>query len=442
MHPIILLLAYFSLIIGYSYNKGWFSVGGLVLLASGFFLLLLAFRKKEVPIRSPEKKTLYNLGAFGLIISIAMANDLWNYDMNAFVSLAMCLTRFLLFLAFGLSLFYLISIPGTFTFLKKYKFVFLFIIALALRLLMLKIVTIPEVDIFYNLKYRSMEILNVKNPYRTDYLYPKNIPIIPSFYPYGPLLLPLVIPFNFLGDPRYLLIISDILTALILYKLLHKEKILRELIPLLFLFNPQALFFASLSAVDNVIIVLFALFFYWFKRKKYYLAFLSLTFIGGIKHAYIMTAIYSLRYRLNKRVISAFLMLSSILLGSYGIFALWDINGIKTNLLGTFTTLTNTWIVPASLSFQAFLTKQSIVSPWLNFKPSIIFGIIPFIIISLIVFFYQDKSLYKMCLAMAISLMAFIFFAPYALFQYYTVVSSLILIALSLSLRIGNNSDA
>lgn len=436
MDQILLLLSYFSFVIGYSYNKGWFSVGGLILLATGFILISIVFFNKKSENNSP-KNILEKLLAFGLIFSILMANDLWDHDMNTFLSLAMVSARLLLWFSLCISFLYLLpQIRLRFlNLLYKHKFFLLIALAILLRLLMLKIVVIPQVDIFFNLKYRTMEILHLRNPYRLDYQYPQNIPIIPSFFPYGPLLLPLILPFNLLfKDPRYLLIASELITALVLYKLLDKERKLRQLVPLLFLYNPQALFFASLSAVDSIMIGFFSLFFYWFKQKKYYPAFLALTFVGGIKHAYALTSVFTLKNKNNKRIIVPFIMFVLILFISCGAFWVWDSQGLEKNLLGTFTTLTHTWIVPASLSFQAFLTKQTIVSPWLNFKPSIIFGLIPFFFVSTLTFFCLKKSLYKMSLAMAIALFSFIFFAPYALIQYYTVVSSLTLIAFCLSL--------
>lgn len=437
MRQILLVLSYLSFVIGYSYNKGWFSVGGLILLFTGFCLSFIVFITKDtIKENNSLLKNLESLLSLALVLSIMMMNDIWQYDMNTFVSFAMLTTRILLWLSLLVSIFYLLPHIKFFTFLNKNKFYILFLIAFLVRLLMLKIVVIPDVDIFFNLKYRVMEITRLQNPYRLDYQYPKDISIIPSFYPYGPLLAPLIIPFNVLGDPRYLLIFSDFVTAIVLYKLINKKNIfVRQLIPLIFLYAPQSLFFASLSAVDNIIIALFALFFYWFIRKKYILAFLSLSLVGGIKHAYALTAFFPLKHKSLKKITFPFIVFLAILFISYGIFALWDFTGLKTNLVGTFTTLTDTWIVPASLSFQAFLVKQSIILPQINFKPSILFGIVPFMFIYLISMYFLDKSIYKMALAMAISLFSFIFFAPYALIQYYTVVSSLVLIALCLIIR-------
>ncbi|MCM8787412.1 MAG: hypothetical protein NC935_05085, partial [Candidatus Omnitrophica bacterium] len=359
-----------------------------------------------------------------------------------FVSIAMLTNRILLILALFISILYLLPVVKLFTFLNKRKFFILFLIAFLSRLLMLKIVVVPDVDIFFNLKYRVMEITRFQNPYRVDYQYPQNLSIIPSFYPYGPLLAPLMVPFNFFGDPRYALILSDFITALVLYKLVSPKKtIIKQLVPLIFLYAPQSLFFASVSAVDNIIVALFTLFFYWFYQKKYIFAFLAFSFIGGIKHAYALTIFFTLKNKNPKKVILPFLVFLAIMLISYGIFALWDFDGLKTNLLGTFTSLTNTWIVPASLSFQAFLVKQSIILPQINFQPSIVFGIIPFITIYLVTLLFLERSIYKLALAIAISLFAFIFFSPYALIQYYTVVSALILIALSLSLDPKNLND-
>lgn len=443
MQQVLLVLSYLCFVTGYSYNKGWFSVGGLILLFTGFCLSFIVFITKDT--KRENNSSLKNLGSLlslVLVFSIIMMNDIWQYDMNTFVSFAMLTTRILLWLSLVISFLYLLPYLRFFTFLNKNKFYILFLFAFLIRFLMLKIVVIPDVDIFFNLKYRVMEITRLQNPYRLDYQYPKDISIIPSFYPYGPLLAPLIIPFNFLGDPRYLLIFSDFITAIVLYKLVNKKHIIfKQLIPLIFLFAPQSLFFASLSAVDNIIVALFALFFYWFMRKKYLLAFLILSLVGGIKHAYVLTAFFTLKNKSLKKITLPFIIFLSILLTSYGIFALWDFTGFKTNLVGTFTTLTNTWIVPASLSFQALLVKQSLILPQINFKPSILFGIIPFMFIYLICIYFADRSNYKIALAMAISLFSFIFFAPYALMQYYTVVSSLILIALCLSLD-RENSDA
>lgn len=435
MNRLLLILAYFTLITGYSSNKGWFSIGGLVLLISGLILLFAVFfnNSKEKPL---AKKTMTLLLSFAFFVSVSLSNNLWDYDMNSFISLAMLITRMLLWSALVFATFYLLPKSSKFKFLHEKKFIFLILIAIFTRFLMLKIVIVPEVDIFFNLKYRAMEIMQLRNPYDLSYKYPPNIPASPKHYPYGPLSLLVLVPFNLLGDPRLLIIFSDLGVAYLLYRLLDKEGVIQELIPLIFLYHPQSLFFASLSAIDNVIVMFLALFFYWYKKQKYFLAFLALSFVGGIKHAYMLIYVFVLKFLRPKKVILASLASGSILLASYAIFIIWDFAAFYNNLFSTFASFTKSWIVPASLSIQAFLKKQSDVTPFLNslnFQPTILFTVIPSALVSIIILFYLPKSLFKLSLAMAISLLTFFLFAPYALFQYYFVVSSLVLIAFCLA---------
>ena len=437
MNQVILLLAYFSIVIGYSYSKGWFSVGGLALLLTGFLLVGYAFIKRKYSRETTKvKETLNTMFSMGLFLSIAFGNDLWDHDMNGFVSLAMLSARLLLWLALLISLLYIIPAPFFLRHVNRIKFFILTFIAVFLRFLMLKIVLFPQVDIFFNIKFRAMEILSLHNPYSLSYTYPPNLAPLPSHYPYGPLSLIVLLPFNLMGDPRLAIIAADIITTVLLYLLNKKGSPSREMIPLLYLYHPQALFFAILSALDNIIVSLLAIFFYLFQKKKYYMAFLALAFIGGIKHAYTPLMIFPLRMGLSRKILLPFLVAFAFLGTSYGIFILWDLPGIKHNLLDVFAAFPQTWLVPASLSVQSLLTKQSIVTPQLNFKPSILFGLVPFVIVFLSTFIFSGKSLYRIALGIILSFSTFVFFAPYALFQYYFLISSLVLIAMSL-----NHSD-
>ena len=145
-------------------------------------------------------------------------------DINGQLSKAMWLNRIGMFLAPLISLMYFAKKLNT-PFLEKineHKYLVLLFISLIIQVTLLRIVKVPDIDVYQVLRFGPPRLLSLQNPYKTGATVEelKNTNSGYSHYAYGPTTIFLFLPFDILfGEPRYLLIIANFLCAFALYKI-------------------------------------------------------------------------------------------------------------------------------------------------------------------------------------------------------------------------------
>lgn len=147
-------------------------------------------------------------------------------------------------------------------FFLKYRLALLILIASAIRIFSIISAPNPTIDVFYILRDGPKLLLEGQNPYELSYPAPYGVYIPTIIFVYGPLVPFLFLPASgLLNDPRYLLVVADLIAALFMYKLAQKLQVTRNfahLVILIFLFHPLFPFMTEQSWLEPVITMLFA----------------------------------------------------------------------------------------------------------------------------------------------------------------------------------------
>ncbi|OGE08898.1 hypothetical protein A3A60_00915 [Candidatus Curtissbacteria bacterium RIFCSPLOWO2_01_FULL_42_26] len=276
----LLLLIYVFIVFGYIFSLGFYYVPGLIFLLISLFILLL-FYKLDF------RKILVNLDLHTLVdfvlvlfvyLSLVLYGGLYQNKSHHFLDLS----RVLLVMSLLISFTYFVNvskIPKLKRFFRL-RFWFFILTALFLRLLMIWSSPSPSIDVFGIQKIAPRAIIEGNNPYSLIYHFPwQNEPL--DVYSYGPFNIFLNFPaVLLLKDPRYIQIISELGIALLIYFILKKRSLsnkFAEKLPLIFLFNPRALFILEQAWVDPILVFFVFLFagtlFIW---KREFIAFFIL----------------------------------------------------------------------------------------------------------------------------------------------------------------------
>ncbi len=243
-----------------------------------------------------------------MALSMALYGGLYQNNSLGLVSLSKTLLMFSLLIS--LAYFVDTSKISHFKFFFKSKFWLLILIALFLRLIMIWSSPSPLIDVFGIQKIAPKAIVEGNNPYSLIYHFPwQSEPL--DVYSYGPFNIVLNFPAVLvLNDPRYIQLISELGVALLIYFILKKSHYgskFSEMLPLIFLFNPRALFILEQAWVDPVLVFLVVLFaFFLFVLERESVAFVVL----GLAIATKQYAIFLLPFLL----IGGFLKLRNFLL--------------------------------------------------------------------------------------------------------------------------------
>jgi len=307
---LVLLFIYLLIIFGYIFSLGFYYVPGLIFLLFSLVGLLL-FHKLGVRkiVRDIDFKSMTN---FVLVLFISLSMGLYGglYQNNSIglVSLSKTLLMFSLLISF--TYFVDTSKISHFKFFFKSKFWLLILIALFLRLMMIWSSPSPLIDVFGIQKIAPRAIIEGNNPYSLIYYFSwQNEPL--DVYSYGPFNIFLNFPaVLLLNDPRYIQLISELGVAFLIYFMLKKSHYgskFSETLPLIFVFNPRALFILEQAWVDPVLVFLVFLFaFFLFVLKKEVIAF----FVLGLAIATKQYAVFFLPFLL----VGGFLKLRNFLL--------------------------------------------------------------------------------------------------------------------------------
>ena len=171
----------------------------------------------------------------------------------------------------------------------------------------------PAIDVFIILREAPLKLLAGINPYNTFYTYVFPT-IIPDYYAYWPasfiLELPFILIFN---DPRILLILADLASALLLFIMGGKNRT-SLLLSLIYLFMPLSLGIIEaswLTPLDFLLICLIA--FSVYKLKNSLLAGLLLGILTSVQFFFAALFIYLIRVlNWNKKFVFSFILTVSV----------------------------------------------------------------------------------------------------------------------------------
>ncbi len=427
----LILAAYILSTFIYAINL-WFSVSGFYLLLATLCVLLLVIfnKKRQTDVKIPDYKVLL---VFLLLIFAGFSFTNNVVDINGELSLAMWVNRFSLFLICLGPLLYLFENPKNlivkFFVLRKY-FVILLLFLVA-QITILRIVRVPDIDVYQVLRYGPMQLLNLKNPYVT----PASVPQLEDIgfnyhhYAYGPTTIYLLLPFDLiLKEPRYLLIIASFLTVFCIYKIARKSgygEEIAQLLSLIFLANPRFIYFLTYSLTDGLIVSLIALgLLFYVNGEKTFMA-IALGLALGIKIFYVFPYLFFMKlYELrNPRFI---------------------LSGLSTVIFVHLPFLINNWqamyqsivVLNTKPEFQTMLTRSSLTFATLIDRqfhtfPASNFFIIMTVALVLLLWLILPiaNNIYRTLIMVSFVFMVVIFFGPIANANYYFAASTLLLFA-------------
>lgn len=301
---VFLLLIYFLVTFGYSFSLGFYHLPSFILLIIAFLLLSLFYffptLFKNFQVQNPQP-----IFTFAIILSIALSLVAYGGLYQAKGTL-FNLSLLLLAVSLLLSLIYLFQPPNSptskspissnifqypLTLLLKYRFLIFLTIAFLLRLFMLISSPNPQIDVFDILKNGPRALTQGKNPYSMTFnkIY-TDAPA--NYFAYTPGALVFTAPASILlDDPRFAMIMAEIGSAVLLFFILGSE-----LIPILFLFSPRALFVIEQSWLDPLVSFLLILCFYlYMKSKKPNLASFIFGGIVTIKQSFIFLPLFLIK---------------------------------------------------------------------------------------------------------------------------------------------------
>ncbi len=338
-------------------------------------------------------------------------------------SLSFFLT-FLPLLFFPLVLTYAISHPFLSRSSQKKRFIFLILLALVIRLLMITASPNPTIDVFMILKEAPLRILSFINPYNTVYstVYPGQVL---DYYPYWPVSFLLQIPFIMIfNEPRILLIMADILSAVLLY-FIGKKTQTSEILSLVYLFRPNSNFIIEQSWLTPLLFFLAMLSFYFVSLKKDSLGGLILGLLIGIQPVFaVLTAFYGvLAKNLKKFLLTAAIVVSVIVLP----FVLWDSYNFFDKTVAVYfkdPALVPTIPVYMSLNLNTFLH----IFAGFDIPAFLSALILSFISLLILKILFLRKSESVVVLATALFLLNFYFLFRQAFINYYYLITDFIIL--------------
>lgn len=412
------LTIYFLLILGYLFSRGFYSLPGLVIVFLCF--LLINFLPKFIV----EKED--NLYLFYLLIFSISLGLFFNYGIYEKYPLITNFHKYLLLFSLPVAVLYFKQSNKSKNkgFKNKKKILFLSLIAILIRVLIILASPQPAIDAFYILKEAPSALISGKNPYEITYYqvyqgYPAN------YYTYWPgsflATLPFVLLFN---EPRVLFIISELLTAYLIY-LLGRKTLRAEFTALLFLFNPVSLFIIEQSWLTPLHTFLITLTFYLLSQRRINKIFLGI--ISGLLISlqfYLLLIIPLLGKHLNfsKKYLLAFIFLCFLVIFP---FFIWSPNDFIRDTFKVYFSNPPIAYIPTqySLNLNGFLHNIS------GRNLPFIFSVIP--IFSIFIFNFlklkkQDKG--DLLRRIIISFMGLFLFGQQAFINYYYFIGNLLLV--------------
>lgn len=409
----------------------WFSISGFYILFATLIILFLIISKSQY-LQAEDK---VNRGTLAIVLltfsSLSFANNV--VDINGELSLAMWVNRIALMTICAFSVLYLVKKTKYrfLNFLVKRRFVIILAAFLFMQLTLIRIVKVPDIDVYQVLRYGPMQLVNLKNPYVTPATGGYGAQLNPNYhhYAYGPTTIYLFLPFDLIfGDPRYLLIVASFLTVFCLYKIAkisgHPREF-SELISLIYLANPKLIYFLTASLTDVLIVSLIGLALLLYALGKTRRAAVLFALVLGVKIFYAIPFLFLLKSK-------DFRNLKFILIGLFTIVMI-HLPFIVNNWQAMYKSIVTLNI---SVEYQVMLTRASLTFATLIdrqfhvFPPSESFSIaILSIVAAFWVIFKSNRNIVKILMMVSFVFMVTIFFGPIANANYYFTASILLLLA-------------
>lgn len=181
----------------------------------------------------------------------------------------------------------------------------------------------PRIDVFYAQKEAVLHLLSGENPYASSYtnVYSTKTGTI---FAYLPSVVLLQTPFvSLFSDPRVLMSVADILTAILLFKLSGKS-ILSQILSLLYLYRPNSLFVIEQGWISPLVMLFVVLLFYILeaKRVRFFLLGLACGVLSTIQFHYSVFFLFFLLlfYKQRPFILGFFVVIAFVLLP----FVLWN----------------------------------------------------------------------------------------------------------------------
>lgn len=418
----LILFSYMLLVFGNSFNLGFYFVPGLAFILIAFFLLLFFYNGKVFESFGNFAKS----GNFSLVlilfVTLSMSMYGGMYQQNIYN--LQQISRYLLMFAIGLSYFYLLDFSKVLPFLNKYKFYILIFIAFLIRIFILFSSPRPLIDVFDIQQAAPRVLISGQNPYSVSFKTWEGIDY--DVFTYGPAVVLLDLPaVLLLNDPRFTMVFAEMGTAFLLFLILKKKNTLfpvAEIIPLIFLYQPRAVFTIEQAWVDPLLVFILTIFVYLlYFRKRLILSSIILGLSLSIKQYSILLLPFLLKSRWYnfKQLIISFASAAIIVVP----FMVWNFKDFVNDVI-----LFNLKIAPRydSNSLNSLLHRSLNV----DIPPYFI------ILLVLILFVLLLKRLidrpYLIFLAGAILTLGVFLLYKLAFLHYYYYAGSLILLSLAL----------
>lgn len=413
-----MLVWYLVFLFGFIFTKGEFSL-------SGIFLLLLSFLLLFIKLISQDFIKDLNIDP-RLILLIFCALSIVVY--GGFYQTDYVLVSYILLSTSVISSFILLLSKKS-SIIKKCLF-YLFFIAITTRLLMIWGSPNPKIDVFDILKFGAQGLLRGINPYSNTYT-PMYDGIAPNYYSYPPgsllLSLPSVLVSN---DPRYALIIAEIIVALLIYKLV-KNKQNKYVYSLIFLYNPLSQTVLEESFTEPLLLALLAVAM-WFilKRKVVFSAVIFGLLLGTKQYSFLLFPLFIKLFPISKeKMVSVGVALITLVVIVIP-FYLWNSNDFFNDVV--LAIFNQHAIQRDSLTFGSFLSHLGI---------SLNLAIYTITIFVLLLFAYLSKNINpsRFFYLSAFIVFAFFFFNRWAALNYYYFIGQLVFLGFVFEKQNKNN---
>lgn len=407
-------MAYLYLLIlcGYIFSRGFYSFQSICILFSAYITyLVLLFRPTPKKIRDlPFEYVL----SFCIILSLMLYGGLYQNVYTNLIGISYTILGFAIFL----SVLLIIRIKNI---SQNFLFVCLFCIAITLRLFMIWSSPNPIIDVFAFQKYGALYLLLGKNPYASIYP-PVYTGQLLDYYAYPPGNLLLTVPFVWIfKDPRVTFIIAEIVTALIVRRLI--KDLNKYIFPLLILYNPMSLYMIEESYMEPLVILLLLLTLIFFVRKKIVLS--SLCIGLAVSSKQYLIALIPLYYRMlsSYKFIQKLKYLFYIGISVFLIcfpFYIWNTTGFIKN------------IIYLQYSYPPRYEGLTLFSLYHQFNGNYIPWISWCIIGIVTIYIYLKKKIVPITFLFngAFILFTFFLFNKWAFLNYYYLVSQMVLLGI------------
>lgn len=398
---------------------------------AAFFLLVLTFitfsiyfignkLKQEGKSVSEVETSLFFICLFSIIFSLFLVKGLYQND-GPFLQL----NYFFVILSILILSTYKLS-PGNISLLAKSRFFVLLSLNILVRIFLIIGSPNPVIDVFDSLKRGPEALLQLQNPYDYQYSQVYRTQAALTYYPYPPASLLFLVPISLLfKDPRYLFVITEILTAFLFYKMLKKNNVSQktsELIPSLYLFFPLSFFILEQSWLDplaNFLIVAFTYLTCFFKRLNLAPAIIMGLIMTTKQYLIIMPLFFLRNWKRYKKILLWSLLAVVTILFPFYLAGPNDFNVYRLNYTFRFDALTLTSFLYQN--FKITIPRVVIFLAW--------------IILVSIIFLKRPREIFENYMAMSYWFLGFFMFGFIAFINEYYLSYTLLILTYVISFK-------